>query len=127
MDGMANTRRQLRVADQLQKELGVLLQQSVEDPRLVFVSVTWVDVSPDLKNAHVFVSHLGDVSENEEVVQALGRASGFLRRELAGRLRLRVVPHLDFRIDAVLEHARRIDALLEQVPPQQTDDDGKGR
>lgn len=125
---MANTRRQRRVAETLQKELGSLLQHSVADPHLVFVSVTWVDVSPDLKNARVYVSHLGDTPDDDaEVVQALERASGFLRRELAGRLQLRVVPHLAFKIDAVLERARHIDALLDQIPPAQTEHDGKAQ
>ena len=115
---MAKPRRQQRVAETLKKEIGELLQKGVADPHLDMVSVTSVEISPDLRYARVFVSHLGDVSD-KEVLQALKRASKFLRRELGGRMTLRVMPELAFEIDRSLEQGSRIEALLAQVEADQ--------
>jgi len=110
---MATSRRQRQVAEQIQAELGDLLLRHAGDPRLNLVSITEVEVSPDLLQARIYVSHLGDASETPRIMAALEHATGFLRRELAGRLSLRLMPELRFAFDTSLERARRIDALLD--------------
>ncbi len=112
---MATSRRQRQVAEQIQAELGDLLLRHAGDPRLNLVSITEVEVSPDLLLARVYVSHLGDDSETPRIMAALEHATGFLRRELAGRLSLRLMPELRFEFDTSLERARRIDALLDEL------------
>lgn len=107
-----STRRQLRVAELLQRELAQLITYDLGDPRLQFVSVTRVDVTPDLRQARVYVSHLGDESAAPELIASLQRASGHLRRELGQRTLLRYVPELQFFFDQGLIASLRIEALL---------------
>lgn len=109
------SRRTQRVADVLRGELADLLLRQVHDPRIKLVSVTDVDVSPDLRRALVKVSVLGSDEERAGAVEALQHARGFLRRELARRLRLRVTPELVFELDRGAEHSQKIAELLESL------------
>lgn len=111
------TRRTERINDLLQEEISELLRRQVKDPRLadLVITVTEVDVSPDLRQAKVFVSVMGSEEEQDEAFRALHAAAAFLRRELHKRLDLRRTPDLLFRRDDTLERAARIDALLRQV------------
>ncbi len=109
------SRRTQRVADVLRGELSDLLLRQVHDPRIKLVSVTDVDVSPDLRRAVVKVSVLGEDEERTGTVEALQHARGFLRRELAHRLRMRVTPELVFELDRGAEHSQKIAELLESL------------
>jgi ribosome-binding factor A len=110
------TRRQERVGERIHEELGALLQRRVRDPRLGNVTVTGVEVSPDLKVATVFVSSLGDHEAGDLAVRGLQHAASFLRRELAQQLQMRFTPELRFVLDESWERGERIDRLLEQLP-----------
>jgi len=106
--------RRLRLGDQLQVELADLIQRELKDPRVGFVTVTEVRMSPDLKHARVYVSvYEGEEEKKQESITALQRAEGFLRHSLGRRLRLRYVPALRFVVDDTLDHSARIDELLE--------------
>ncbi len=109
------TIRQRRVAELLKEELAVLLELEVADPRLQFVNVTAVEVTPDLRLAKVYVTTLDEEETYPDVLEALDHARGFLRSSLAERIRLRRMPDLAFYVDDVLSKARRIDDLLEQI------------
>jgi ribosome-binding factor A len=110
------SRRADRVADLLRAELSDLLLRSVHDPRIRLVSVTGIDVSPDLRHAVVKVSVLGSDEERDATVEALRHARGFLRSELAHRLRtMRVTPELIFELDRGAEHSQKIAELLESL------------
>jgi ribosome-binding factor A len=109
------SRRQRRVSELVQKEISDLLQKKVSDPRLSFVTVTAVKVSADLRQAHVYVSTIGDQETRREMLAGLKHASGFLRHELAARLALRYVPGLTFHLDDSLERSQRIMQLLDQL------------
>lgn len=103
--------RRYRVADQLQRELGVLLRE-VKDPRVTgMVTVASVDVSPDLRSAKIYVAIL-DHDEPDGVIAGLRAARGFLRSRLAGRLDLRVAPELRFIHDTTPDAADRVHRLL---------------
>jgi ribosome-binding factor A len=114
------TRRQKQVNSLIQKELGDLLEKRVGDPRLDFVTIVAVEVSPDLRQAHIYVSALGD---QQEAMKGFDHAASFLRRELGSRLALRYVPELIFHLDTSLERGERIDQLLEEI---QRDRDPQG-
>ena len=89
-----------RVNSLIRQEISQLLQRQVKDPRLgAFIAVTQVSTSADLKRAKVFVSHIGNEEEKQETLIALASASGFFRRELARRLKLRHVPEISFQWD----------------------------
>jgi len=109
------SRRTDRVSDLLRAELAELLQREVRDPRVKLASITEVDVSPDLRRAVVKISALGDEKQRLETVEGLRHARGFLRTELAHRLRLRATPELVFELDRGAEHSQQISDLLESL------------
>ncbi len=115
------SRRTGRVGDLIRAELSDLLLRHVRDPRVRLVSVTDVEVSPDLRHAVVKVSVLGDEEEQRlETIEALRHARGYLRTELARRLRMmRVTPELIFELDRGAEYSQRISEILESL------DDGR--
>ncbi len=105
-----------RVNSLIRQELCELLQRQVKDPRLGnFVTVTAVATSPDMKYAKVFVSRLGSQEEKQELLSVLASASGFFRRELTKRLRMRRVPELSFQWDDSIERGERLSRLIDQV------------
>jgi ribosome-binding factor A len=107
-----------RLNSLLRQELSDLLRREVKDPRLSgMISITEVDIAPDLKYAQVFVSSLVGQEEKDSILESLGRAAGFLRGELAKNLRLRYTPELDFRWDDSIEHGAHILELLDKVKP----------
>jgi ribosome-binding factor A len=110
------THRIAQINQLIRREVSQLLQREVKDPRLnTFVTITEVVTSPDLRYAKVFVSHLGNETENREILKALTAAAGFLRNELARRLKLRRTPELIFRWDDSIEHGNHILNLIDQV------------
>jgi len=110
------TRRTERINVLLREELSDLLRREIRDPRVSeLVTVTDVEVSPDLRYARVFVSVLGTSAERDETVRALSSASHFLRKELGKRLTIKRTPELDFRSDDSLERGAHLADLLRQV------------
>ena len=108
------SQRPLRVGEELRHALAHIFEQGrLHDPALagLALTVTEVRVSPDLKNATAYVMPLAGAHAGE-AMEALKRASGFLRRELAQAVKLRIVPTIGFALDTSFEHASRIDALL---------------
>ncbi|HAS51766.1 MAG TPA: 30S ribosome-binding factor RbfA [Gammaproteobacteria bacterium] len=102
-----------RVGEQIRRELAELIRDELRDPRLALISMTTVEVSRDLAYARIFVTLMGDPTERNERVAELNRAAPLLRRELGRRMRLRVVPKLDFRYDEVVEQGARLSALID--------------
>lgn len=112
---MTMTIRQQRVAELLFQELSLLIGNELDDPRLSLVQVTHVDVSRDLRNVSVFVSHDDDEVSKREVLLGLRNATPYMRRQIAERCMLRVVPELAFHYDEAPERAARVDALLRRI------------
>lgn len=104
-----------RVADQIRGELATLLARDVHDPGIGFVTLTRVQVSPDLQVARVFYTVLGDDKARTNCARALERATPFLRRQIGQRLRLKRVPELRFQYDEATAGASRIDELLNEI------------
>ena len=113
--------KQERMAEHIRSILSDLLRFEVRDPRLKHVTVTRVLLDREVQFADVYVNALGDESRREEVMAGLERGRGFLRRELAARVRLRLAPELHFHWDLNLEHGARIDRLLDEldIPPEE--------
>jgi ribosome-binding factor A len=111
------TRRQERIAEVLTEELGLLIASELTDPRLddAMVTVTDVQVSPDLGNARVYIQHALPASRSRDVLSALQHSTTFLRRALVENVHLRVVPELHFVIDETEKRAQRIDQILDQI------------
>ena len=105
-----------RVADQIRQELSELLARGeVHDPGIGFVTLTRVQVSPDLQQARVFYTAIGDAKTRRDTARALERATPFFRRHIAGRVRLRRVPELEFRFDESIAHQDRIEQILRDL------------
>jgi len=110
------TRRIERVNNLIRHEISELLQRQVKDPRLGnFVAVTEVSTSPDLKYAKIFVSCICSEGEKQKTLGALAAASGFLRNEMARRLRLRRIPELSFQWDDSIERGAHLQELIDKV------------
>lgn len=114
------SRRQRRVAELIHQEISRLLQQDLRDPRLGFITVTGVDVSPDLKLASVYISLLDD-SEAKLTLQGLSSARPYLRRALGESLSLRYVPQLTFKIDPSIEYGQRMETLFAEIEQQRSE------
>jgi ribosome-binding factor A len=116
------TRRSQRVADLVRSELSLLVLTEAHDPELRKVTITDVEMPPDLRSAKVFFSCLGGDEERSKAADALRRAAGYLRREVGQRCRLRYAPELHFVSDHSLERGARIEELLQQVLPPDEDE-----
>ena len=103
-----------RIGDLIQRELSDLLAREVRDPRVGMVTLTSVDVSPDMSHAKVFFTLL-DKDHLDEVQEGLGRAAGFLRSQLAKRMQLYSIPELRFQYDESIERADRLSRLIDSA------------
>jgi ribosome-binding factor A len=116
--------RQQRTADQLHLILSDLFHRQLSDPRLQGLTITEVTIDRELEHADVYVNALGNESRQQEVMSALNKATGFLRYELAQRIRLRSAPQLHFHWDPRLAHAQQVDSILDDldIPPAEEDE-----
>ncbi|MYL24864.1 30S ribosome-binding factor RbfA [Vreelandella massiliensis] len=123
---MREFKRTDRVADQLQKELAVLIQREVKDPRLGMVTVSGVDVSRDLGYADVYITLLGEQAPEriKENLQVLKRAAGFLRSQIAKRVKLRHVPELRFHYDESVVRGQQLSSLIDEAVASDRDRQG---
>ena len=96
----------------LMKEISTIILQDINDPKLGFPTVTEVDVAPDLKTAKVYVSFLGKNYMKRDGIQALRKAKGYIKSQLAKRIKLRKIPDLHFVVDDTLDKAERIEEIL---------------
>jgi len=119
------TRRTERVNELIRHELSDLLLREVRDPRLDgLISLTRVEVSPDLYNARVFVSVMSETANPADALKALNAAAGFLHKELVHRLEMRRVPFLTFHQDRSIEEGAAVLAQLDQVIHEEDSDSG---
>jgi ribosome-binding factor A len=107
-------KRSQRVGDLLREEIADIILNKLKDPRIGFVTVTGVDVTDDLKMAYIYISVFKE-EEKKSTLDILNSAKSFIRSQLAGRLRMRAVPSIDFRLDSSIEYGSKIDKLLDEV------------
>jgi ribosome-binding factor A len=112
----ARSPRRERVGEQLREEISAMMLTELKDPRVKFASISRVRMSPDLREAWLSVSALGDDPERQNVVAALGHAEGFMRGRLGRRLEnLRSIPHLHFELDESIAYGVRVATLLREI------------
>jgi ribosome-binding factor A len=109
------SQRQRQVAELIHQEISQLIQYSIQDPRLGFVTVTGVEVTADLRLARVYISVLGDEKEAKNTLKVLAGAANYFRREMKETLLLRYIPELTFKLDNSLERGDRIEKLLNSL------------
>ena len=108
-------RRTDRLGHEIRVILAELMAREVKDPRIGFATITRVELTADLHHARVYVSVLGSADEQEQTIEGLRSASGFLRREIGRRLDLRRAPELAFVLDHSAEAGERIEMLLQKL------------
>jgi ribosome-binding factor A len=107
--------RTVRLGEQIRQDLTELLVRRVHDPGIGFITLTRVRVTEDLQQARVFYTTLAVGADAQKTARALERATPYLRRALAERLRLRRVPELSFAVDVSIANQARVEELLEQI------------
>ena len=107
--------RQKRLGELLKQEISELITREIKDPRIGFVSITSVDLSPDLRNAKIYISVIGNEKEKKSSLAGLNSAVSFIKRELGRRLRLKYMPDLTIIYDDSIEKAAHISALIDSV------------
>lgn len=110
-----STRRIARIEELLREELSALIQQGVKDPRIGFVTVTRVKVSADLSHAKIYVSAMGDARAKERTMGGITSAAGYIQRMLAGRIKLRFMPRLEFVLDDSVDRGFHIEEILKKI------------
>ena len=108
------THRMESVARELQEEIARIIRVDIDDPLIGFVTITDVDITPDLRHARVYYSVLGDDEQKRECGKGIRRAAKYIRGMIAERLDLRYTPALRFELDETAEKAQRIEQLLRQ-------------
>ena len=116
----ASSRRPEQVAETVRQVVTEALSREVRDPRVGFVTVTGVLITPDLSHARIMVSVPGDEAAQGRALEGLQSAAGFLRSRAARALSTRMVPELHFELDKGLQHAARINELLEGIRREET-------
>jgi ribosome-binding factor A len=108
-----------RVGEAIRDELSELIARQVRDPGIGFITLTQVKVSPDLQLARVYYTSMGDAKALRETAKALQRATPFLRRQVAQRLRLRRAAELQFFFDESVAHQDRIEQILQDLKAEE--------
>ena len=117
--------RPTRVAEEIRKLVAELLMKGVKDPRIGFVSVMGVKMSPDLSYADVFVSMFGSETEKKSSLVGLQRSAGGMRREIGKQLRMRVTPEIRFREDTTLDNAYRLEEKFKEIHAEEEHHDDR--
>ncbi len=112
---MKSSRRIFQVNELLKQEIGRILLQEMQDPRLNGISITEVRTSKDLQHARVFATCLGSPEERRDAAEALNRGAGHVRRLLGQRIRLKYTPELNFVLDDSYDRANRILEILKHA------------
>ncbi|MCU0641596.1 MAG: 30S ribosome-binding factor RbfA [Candidatus Margulisbacteria bacterium] len=107
--------RQERVEELLRSEVSEIIRAQVDDPRIGFISITGVDVSPDLENARINVSILGTEEQKRDAMDGLHSATRYIRGELGHRVELRLVPKITFVRDDSLERGSRVLGIMNRL------------
>ncbi len=114
-----------RLKEAMKEEISDIIRKEMKDPRIgELTTITGVEVTKDLRHAKVYVSVFGDEKKQEDAIRALQSAAGFIRSELARRIRLRHTPELTFHLDTSIAHGARISELINRVKSQDEQEEG---
>jgi len=112
-----------RVGELIQKEISALLLRGLNDPRIGFVTITGVEVTPDLHLARVYYTVIGDEAARRNCAAGLKSATPFIRQQLGRQLQMRYTPDLLFHYDSSIDYGNRIDSLLRDIKRDEDDHD----
>lgn len=119
-----NSIKNTRVNGEVQKELSLIIQSGIKDPRIhPMTSVVSVEVAPDLKTCKAYISVLGDQQAQEDTLAGLKSAEGYIRRELAHNINLRNTPEIRFLLDQSIEYGVNMSKLIDDVNRKSTEEE----
>ncbi|MFA4991761.1 MAG: 30S ribosome-binding factor RbfA [Candidatus Omnitrophota bacterium] len=111
-----------RVEGQLKKEISRILQEDLNDPRIGFVTVTRIQMTPDLRNARIYFSILGDEAVQQSALEGIESAKGYIRKLIADRMKMRYVPEIVFKLDNSIEYSINLEKTFEKLKKEHEDD-----
>jgi ribosome-binding factor A len=112
---MQPSRRPQRLALQIQHEVSLMISRDMKDRRVGFVTITGVQLTPDLRHAKIFISFMGSEAEKTESLETLNHAIGWIRHELGQRIRTKFLPEIVFVTDTSQDYGEHIDKLIEEI------------
>ena len=118
-----STRRTLKVASAIREVISMAILTDLKDPRVRDVTVTFVEVTPDLRQAKVHVSIMGDETKQNLSLRGLKAAAGYLQAKLNDRIEMRYTPRLEFKLDKGVKHSLEVDRILKDVLPAESAED----
>lgn len=104
-----------RVANAIRREISVMIQEELKDPRIAFTTITNVEITPDLRYAKIYYTVLGSEKEARSTEIALNNAKGFIKNGIGDRLKLRFTPEITFKMDKSAEYADKMDRLFDKL------------
>ncbi len=111
-----------RVTENVKETVSLLIERKIKDPRIELVTITGVDISGDLRHCKVFFSTLGGKAEHDRALEGLESASGYVRRELGKRLRMKYTPGVRFYFDESVEQGERIDKIITRLKAEEREE-----
>jgi ribosome-binding factor A len=115
-------KRSARVSDLIREEVADIIMNRIKHKELGFITVTGAKVSDDLRNATIYISVL-NLEDAEKTIRKLNESKSFIKTELAGRLTMKYIPKISFKIDEAIEYGRKIDKLLDDIKEERSDFD----
>lgn len=112
-----------RVQEALRQEISRIVQGEIKDPRLGFITITKVELTPDLRHAKVFFSVFGEDKDKRLALKGLNSAKGYIKGLVSDRVKLRCTPDIDFKIDESLEHTKKIFDILDKIKKEKVDEE----
>ncbi|MBW2452044.1 MAG: 30S ribosome-binding factor RbfA [Deltaproteobacteria bacterium] len=106
-----------RVAETIHHEISQLLIKGLKDPRIGFITITAVDVSPDLRHAKVFYTLIGNETDRKNTAAGLKSSTSYVRQQLGRQLRMKYIPDIHFEYDSSVEYGNHIEDLLREIKP----------
>jgi ribosome-binding factor A len=104
-----------KVASEIRHAVCQIIEREIKDPRLGFITITYVDVSADLKIAKIYFTIFGNEKQKQDSQDALKSAVGFIRTQMTKYLRIRYMPELDFRVDEFFEYGQKVEDIFKKI------------
>ncbi len=120
-----STRRIEKINEMLKRAVSEIIQREMKDPNLGFTTVSRVETSQDLYHATVFASVMGEESARKRTIEHLNHAAGYIQHQLSGRIRLKTMPRITFKLDTSVDYSMRIDEILKKITEENTAEQGK--
>jgi len=104
-----------RIASEMREYISNIIAEEIKDPRIGFITITRVEVTPDIRNAKVYFSSLGGKDEKESAAEGLNSAAGFIRKSLGEKMRIKFTPELLFRLDESAEYSIHLNQIFDKI------------